>query len=222
MPLVDLAIDRVAGLVPTGRVAVNVHHGREQMEAHLDGRVHLSIEEREGLGTAGGVAAASEWIGDDDLVVVNGDTWCPGDLAPVVETWDRERVRLVVEGEPELAPTSRVVASMMPSSAVRALRPEPSGLYEVCWRDAAARGALDVVSWDGPLVDCATPRDYLVANLAASGGRSVVDPTAVVEGELDRCVVWPGARVGPLESLRGAIRASAEVTVLVRPLPTSW
>ena len=38
----------------TGAVAVNVHHGRGQFEAHLDGAgVHLSIEVDEALGTAG-------------------------------------------------------------------------------------------------------------------------------------------------------------------------
>ncbi|QGG95517.1 sugar phosphate nucleotidyltransferase [Actinomarinicola tropica] len=220
-PLVDLALERVAPLVAPGRVAVNVHHGRAQMEEHLAGRAHLSIEEHEALGTAGGVAAVAEWLGDDGLVVVNADTWCRGDDASILEGWDGERVRVVVEGAPELGPRSRIVASVMPAAAVRRLRPEPSGLYEVCWRDAAAAGRLDVVGWSGRLVDCATPRDYLVANLVASDGRSVVGEGASVDGDLDRSVVWPGATVRAGEALVGAIRASAEMTVLVRPLPAA-
>ena len=39
---------------------------------------------------------------------------------------------------------------------------------------------------------------------------------AVVAGELDRCVVWPGAVVWPGESLSRAIRLTDTATVLVR------
>ena len=46
-----------------------------------------------------------------------------------------------------------------------------------------------------PFVDCGSPQDYLAANLLASGGESVVEPGAVVEGKLDRCVIWSDARV---------------------------
>lgn len=212
--LVDHGIERVAEVVE--RVAVNVHHGRDQMVTHLDGRVHLSIEDRPGLGTAGGVAGVAGWADHADLVVVNGDMWCPGDLGPVVEAWDRERVRVVVAGEPELGPRSRIVASLMPNEAVRRLRVEPSGLYEVCWAPLAQAGALDVVGWDGPFVDCATPRDYLAANLAASGGISVVGDGAVVDGHIERTVLWPGAVVAAGERLVDAIRTGPEVTVLVR------
>lgn len=222
VPLVDLGIDRVAPLVPPGRVAVNVHHGRAEMEAHLAGRgAHVSVEEAEALGTAGAVGAVADWVGEDGLVVVNGDTWCPGDLTPALAGWDGERVRVVVAGPPEFGPRSRIVASVLPASVVQGLAPVPSGLYEVCWRDEAAAGRLDVVGWDGPFVDCATPRDYLVANLAASGGRSVVGEGAVVEGDVDRCVLWPDTRVRPGERLVGAIRAGPAMTVLVRPLPAA-
>lgn len=222
VPLLDLALARVAPLVPRGRVAVNVHHGRGALEEHLAGRdVHLSVEEHEALGTAGAVGAVAEWAGDDGVIVVNGDTWCPGDLTPALAGWDGERVRVVVAGPAEFGPRSRIVASVMPAAAVHRLAPVPSGLYEVCWREAAAAGRLDVVGWDGPFVDCATPRDYLAANLAASAGRSVVGEGCEVEGELDRSVLWPGTRVRAGERLVGAIRASAAMTVVVRPLPTS-
>lgn len=218
--LVDHALGRVLPLVPFGRVAVNVHHARQQMEAHLAGRgLHLSFEEGVALGTAGGVAAVADWAGGDDLLVVNGDTWCPGDLGPVVADWDRERVRVVVEGAPAFGPRSRIVASVLPAAVVRSLPAGPSGLYEVCWRDAAAAGRLDVVGWSGPVVDCATPRDYLIANLAASGGRSVIGDGAVCQGSVDRSVLWPGARVHRGERLVGGIRTGGGVTVLVRPLP---
>ena len=78
----------------------------------------------------------------------------------------------------------------------------------------AEAGAGDVA------IDCGTPADYLAANLHASGGASVVDPGAVVEGHVERCVVWDGAHVGPAEHLVDAIRAGtrdAPVTVLAHP-----
>lgn len=48
--------------------------------------------------------------------------------------------------------------------------------------------------------------------MAASGGENVVGPGAVVEGEIIRTVVWPGARVAKGERLVDAIRAG-DVTV---------
>jgi N-acetyl-alpha-D-muramate 1-phosphate uridylyltransferase len=96
------------------------------------------------------------------------------------------------------------------------LEATPSGLYEVCWGPELAAGRLDVVGSDAPLVDCATPADYLAANMRASGGRSVVGEGAVVLGTLERSVVWPGATVHAGETLVGTIRASDDLTVVVR------
>jgi N-acetyl-alpha-D-muramate 1-phosphate uridylyltransferase len=212
--LVDHSIGRVRSV--TDRIAVNVHHAREQMEAALAGVVHLSMEEIPGLGTAGGVAHAAGWVGGDHLLVVNGDTWCPGDLAPVVDSWDRERVRVVVTGPPQLGPGSRIVASLVPNRRLADLAVEPTGLYEVLWAPEAAAGRLDVVGWDGPLIDCATARDYLAANLAESGGESVIGAGAAVDGSVTRSVVWPGGRVWAGEVLVDAVRTDDRVTVLIR------
>lgn len=224
--LLDHAIDRLAEVV--SRVVINTHRDEDLMDAHLQARrdghtgpappveTVLSVEDRPGLGTAGAVAAASVLIGGDDLLILNGDTWAPGSLAPVIEDWDRERVRVVVAGEARFGPRSPIVASMMPAHAVATLVPTPSGLYEVCWRPLAASGRLDVVGWDGPVIDCATPADLLAANLALSGGESVIGEGARVEGTVVRSVVWPGARVWPDEHLVDAIRTDAGMTVLVR------
>jgi N-acetyl-alpha-D-muramate 1-phosphate uridylyltransferase len=215
--LVDHALERVAAVA--GRTAVNVHHGRDQMERHLAGRVHLSVEDEEALGTAGAVGRLRPWLDGSDVVVINGDTWCPGDVTALVDAWDRRRVRVVVsgpDGPATLGPRSRIVGSMLPWSVASSLAATPSGLYEVCWRPRLGTGELDVVGWDGPLVDCATPADYLAANLAASGGRSVIGEGAVVDGTLERSVVWPGATVHPGEVLVDSIRASDEMTVVVR------
>jgi N-acetyl-alpha-D-muramate 1-phosphate uridylyltransferase len=213
--LVDLAIARARTAVgPNGAVAVNVCHGREMVEAHLEGRVHISVEEGEALGTAGALGLLRPWIDGRGVLVLNGDTWAPGDLEGVVDGWDRSRIRVLVSGEDHLGPESRIAGSLMPWREVARLEPEPAGMWEVSWRDRLDE--IEVVRWDGPWVDCGTPAQYLWANLAASGGVSVVGEGAQVEGRLDHCVVWPGARVRPGESLAYAIRADDYMTVLVR------
>lgn len=218
--LVDLAIARAR--TATAAVAVNVHHGREAIGAHLaaDPGVHVSVEEPEALGTAGAVAHLRPWIDGRGVLVLNGDTWAPGDLGAAVGGWDRERVRILVagpdRGRPVLQPTSRIVAAFLPWSEVARLAPVPSGLWEASWRHLRAPDRLEVMAWPGPCLDCGTPARYLAANLAASGGRSVVGPGCVVEGSIERSVLWPGTRVRKGESLVDAVRADVAVTVLVR------
>src|SRR5262245_2968801 len=78
VPLVDLAIERVRTV--TDSVAVNLHHGREALAAHLGGRVHLSIELPEALGTAGAVGRLRDWVDGRAVVAVNADAWTPDGL----------------------------------------------------------------------------------------------------------------------------------------------
>ena len=229
-PLVDWALDRMA-TVPLTRVAVNVHHGRQSLEGHLhririhDGGLgapelkvplHISVEEREALGTAGALGFLRPWIDGAGTLVLNADTWCPGSLEGFVTGWDGERARLLVVGGEHLEPTSKVAAALMPWSEVAGLDTVPAGLYEASWRDAEAAGRGEVVRHDGPFVDCGTPAQYLEANLAASGGGSVIEPGARVEGTLEECVLWADAVDGPSERLRRAIRVTGSLTVLVR------
>src|SRR5205085_7317613 len=68
-PLVDHALGRFAGV--TDSLAVNVHFHRPLLEAHLRGRVHLSLEEDEPLGTAGAIGWLREWIDHRPVLVVN-------------------------------------------------------------------------------------------------------------------------------------------------------
>jgi N-acetyl-alpha-D-muramate 1-phosphate uridylyltransferase len=218
-PLVDVALRAVGTVVDDGAVAVNVHAGREALDAHLRGRAHVSVEEREPLGTAGGVAWLRPWLDGRPALVVNGDTWHTYDLGPLVRDWDRERVRVLVAGDPAapLGPATLVLGSLLPAWAVARLPAEPSGLSVVCWRPAAAAGRLEVVGGvTGRCIPCDRPRDYLAANLAASGGSPVVGEGAVVEGRLVRSVVWPGGVVRRGEELVDAIRVGRRMTVLVR------
>lgn len=215
VPLVDLAVERAAALV--GAVAVNVHHGRDQLEPHLAARgdVHVSVEADEALGTAGALGHLRPWIDGRAALVLNADAWCPDPLAPLVHGWDGERVRLLLVGADELRPSVQVAGCLLPWRAVADLPSTPAGLYEVCWRPWADRDAVEVVRHDGAFVDCGTPADYLAANLAATGG-ATAGAGAVVAGVTERCVLWPGAVVGTGEVLREAIRTSAGRTVLVR------
>ena len=79
IPLADWGVARLAPHV--GRTAVNVHHHREQMTAHLADRgLHLSVEEAEALGTAGALGALRDWVAGDAVLLTNADSWSP--LAP--------------------------------------------------------------------------------------------------------------------------------------------
>ena len=214
--LLDLALDRLAPLV--GALAVNVHHGRAAMEEHLAARpgVHVSIEEPVALGTAGAVGRLRPWIAGRAVAVVNADAWCPDPLDPLLAGWDGTRVRLLLVGADALSPRVAVAGCVLPWEAAAELSDEPNGLYEVCWKPWADRGAVEVVRHDGPFVDCGTPADYLAANLAASGGASVIGAGAVVDGTVERSVVWPEAVVEAGEVLHEAIRTTEGRTVLVR------
>jgi len=218
--LVDLALDRAR--TATAAVAVNVHHGRAAVEEHLAGDpgVHVSVEEAEALGTAGAVARLRPWADGRGVLVLNGDTWAPGDLAAATAGWDRDRVRLLVAGDDRLRPpdrpTSPIVAAFLPWAEVARLAPVPSGLWEASWRALHAAEALEVVRWDGPCLDCGTPARYLAANLASSEGAPVIGEGCEVDGTVVRSVLWPGTRVRRGEELVDAVRADDAMTVLVR------
>jgi NDP-sugar pyrophosphorylase family protein len=214
VPLVDLAIERVGAV--SDAVAVNVHHGRDALLAHLGDRVHVSLEEQVPLGTAGAVGALRSWLAGRPVVVVNADAWCRGGLDLLVEGWDGATLRVLLAGGGPLRAGSLIAGAVLPGEIAGALPPEPAGLYEAVWRDAMAEHRLETVAFDGPFVDCGTPAAYLAANLASSGGASVIDSSAVIEGRVERSVLWEEAVVVPGEQLTDAIRVNRRVTVLVR------
>jgi N-acetyl-alpha-D-muramate 1-phosphate uridylyltransferase len=217
-PLVDHVLERVRR--HTTSVAVNVHHGRAQMLAHLAGRAHLSVEAPEALGTAGAVGQLRGWLDGRGALIVNADAWQRDDLSALVSGWDGERIRLLVVSDPDrgdFGPWRFAGASLLPWRLAARLPAEPAGLYELCWRVPHEAGELDLVRSEAPFFDCGTPADYLAANLEASGGESVVGAGAVVEGELARSVVWPWGRVRAGERLVDAIRVGTSVTVPATP-----
>jgi len=233
VPLLDQAVERARPVAD--RLAVNVHHGRDQLERHLASmpEVHVSVEPDRALGTAGALGHLRGWLAGRDVMAVNADTWCDADLTPFAQGWDRTRPRVVVAGEAAFGPRARVVATFLPWKHVAGLDDTPAELYETVWRPAAAAGQLDVVGYDGAFFDCGTPASYLAANLGAvaRAGSSIIGPHThlagavvdsvvgegcTVDGHVRSSVVWEGGEVAAIERLDRAIRVSATMTVLVR------
>ncbi len=207
-PLVDWAVDRVTPHVSS--VAVNAHDSQPQLVEHLAGRVHVSVESGERLGTAGALGRLRGWIDGRHVLVHNADSFVDDDLAALVDGWTGEQPRLLVRREPHPSDSGDLKflgVSLLPARIAATLPDEPCGLYSLAWRPAYDAGLLETVEARGTSIDCGTAADYLRANLHVSGGESVVDPTAVVEGSITRCVVWPGARVEAGEVLVDTIRS---------------
>jgi CTP:molybdopterin cytidylyltransferase MocA len=211
VPLLDRNLAAAAEVTPD--LAVNARYLGDAIEAHLAGRgVHVSREPSD-LGTGGALGYLRPWLDGRDVLVLNGDAYRPGSLRPFVEGWDGERVRLLVvrdEARGDFGPWRFAGASLHPWSVVRDVPAERNGLYELVW----SRVEPELVAWDGTFVDCGTVRDYLAANLHASGGASVAGEGAAVEGELVRSVVWPGGAVRRGERLVDAVRVGDALTVL--------
>lgn len=214
--LLDRAISNVRSV--TGAVAVNAHALADQIVARLcGGDVHVEVEAPEALGTAGALANLADWISGRDVLVHNADAWHDADIrGRLLDGWDGERMRLLVVDRRVAADFGTLLYAgvcLLPARELSRLEPAPTGLYEILWRDRLDE--LDLVVHEGAYFDCGTPRTYLAANLHASGGESVVAPTARVEpgAEVVRSVVWAGAVVHRGERLVDAIRAPGDVTV---------
>lgn len=216
-PLLDLALERISPYAQ--QVAVNIHHHAALMHAALAGRdVHVSHEQPEPLGTAGALGRLREWVDGRPVLLTNSDAWYPpaGDdvVADFVAGWDGERPRLLCvpsrrgAGLRDFDDLHYVGTALLPWWSVRDLTSTPAGLYEVSWSALHGQGRVDLVRADLDAVDCGTPADYLRANMAASGGRPVVEDGAIVEGEVVRSVVWAEERVGRGERLVDAVRAA--------------
>jgi mannose-1-phosphate guanylyltransferase/MurNAc alpha-1-phosphate uridylyltransferase len=222
VPLVDLALARLAaaGLAGPGSVAVNAHHRADLLAGHLDGVVHLSVEERL-LGTGGGVGRLRSWVAGRAVLLVNADTVHDASLDLLLDGWDGERLRFLAAATVAPARIDRVVrlcGALMPWAAIDGLRDEPAGISECVWKPWQRAGRVEIVAAVARFLDCGTPARYLAANLWTSGGRTVLGDGAVLDGFAERCVLWPRARVGRGEVLRDAIRTTAGRTVAVRAI----
>lgn len=185
--LLDLALERLTGLVPVdvAHVAVNAHWLADQVVAHVGERVHLSVEHPHALGTAGAVGQVRDWLSGRDLLIANGDAYYDPEpeLASFVADWDRHRPRLLVvrdearadfEGEWRFAGVS-----LLPWSIASELEAVPSGLYEVVWSQVP----VDLVPTSAGLIDCGTPDDLALArSLAAQRAHGHSDPGPFFHG----------------------------------------
>ena len=170
--LLDAALARVAQVVPVSpsTVAVNAHWLADQIAAHVAGRVHVSVEEPEALGTAGAVGAIRDWLGDRDVLIANGDVWwgADADLAGFVDGWDRRRPRLLVVADPQRPDFEGkwrfAGVSLLPAAIAGTLQPVPSGLYELVW----SRTPIDLVPAQITFIDCGSPEDLERARRLAS------------------------------------------------------
>jgi NDP-sugar pyrophosphorylase family protein len=216
-PLVDGAIRRVRAVAE--HIAVNVNAHRDQMTEHLERHpdLELSIELPVALGTAGALGRLRSWIDGRDVLVHNSDSWHNADLAKyLVDGWDGNSMRLLVVPSPrasDFGHTTYAGVCLLPWAEISKLTEQPSGLYEVLWRNAESEGRLELITYDGPWFDCGSPSTYLAANLSASNGQTVIGKGASIEGSAIRSVIWPGAVVRRGERLVEVIRASETLTV---------
>ena len=221
VPLVDWAIARVEPLV--AEVAVNVHGTQPMLRDHLAGRVHVSVEQDERLGTAGALGRLRPWIAERHVLVHNADSFLDDDLECLLDGWSGDHPRLLVRTEPgksDFGHRRFLGVRLLPAAAVDGLPETPAGLYRLVWAPAYANGTLEFVEVRGTAIDCGTAADYLAANLHVSGGANVIDESAFVAGSITRCVVWPGARVDARETLVDVIR-TPQVTLNAQSPATS-
>ena len=161
--LLDAALARVGQVLPVrpDTVAVNAHWLAEQIVAHVDGRVHISVEQPQALGTAGAVAAVRDWLAGRDVLITNGDIWFDRevDVVSFVRDWDRERPRLLVvedHDRPDFDGRWRFAGmSLLPAHHAVNLQAVPSGLYEVVWNVHP----IELVATSATYIDCGTASD---------------------------------------------------------------
>ncbi len=216
--LLDLALESVRPFA--SNVAVNVHYLPGLIRDFLrDADIHISDESEALLGSAGALGHLHKWIAGRDVLVRNSDAYLTADLNELVDGWDGQRPRLLGRRRPaasDFGDIQYVGACLLPASDVSQLPDEFASLYDLIWKPAFDANEIEFMMTSGEFVDCGTPADYLHANLIASGGRSVIGPGAVVEGELVRSVVWSNGHVGPDESLTDCIRVGGDLTIDAR------
>ena len=136
-PLIDHVFDRLRA-AGVERVVVNVHYLPDVIEAHLAGRypdmeVLISDERAMLLETGGGLARARPLLGDEPVLVVNGDSlWIDGPVDAIkllAARWDPARMDMLLlmvpfarahnlggMGDFRLAPDGRIVGRRKPGT----------------------------------------------------------------------------------------------------------
>lgn len=196
------------------RVVVNAHHRGDDLHAFARTRespIAIS-DEKELLGTAGGLAHAAGLLGGGDVLVWNADILAAVDLRPLVaahETSGAEatlvvRPRAQGEGPVGVDEWGRIVrlrqerfgdelhggdfvGISVVGPALRARLPERGCLVGDGWIPILRSGlTLRIFGYDGPWWDIGTPPRYLAANLAWLDARGATawtgDKVTVADG----------------------------------------
>ncbi len=229
------AIAHVAARVRrvAARVVVNVHHRPEDVAAWARGEGVDVSEERDLLGTAGGVARAAPLLGEGDVLVWNADILSPFDpralvhrAAATLVVRERPRgegnvgvgaggrvVRLRAEAFGEELAGGEFLGIHVLGAELRAACPEIGCLVGDVYLPALRRGVeLAVHVTDAPFVDVGTIAQYLVANRAWLGDRaSWAAADARVSAPIEGSVVGAAAVV-EAPALRSVVWPGARVT----------
>jgi mannose-1-phosphate guanylyltransferase len=192
-PALAHVVDRLrAAGVP--RVVVNAHHRADDIGAFVaTSRMGIAVsEEKELLGTAGGVARAAAALGNGDVIVWNADVLTDVDLRALVaaQALGEAEATLVVQMRPPgsgpvgVDGQGRIVrlrgerladevqggeflGISIVGAGLRATLPEQGGLVEDVWLPALRAGAtLRAFEHASLWHDIGTPGGYLAANLA--------------------------------------------------------
>lgn len=216
-------------------VVMNLHHRPATLTTIVGDGAHLGLSVRYSweqplLGSAGGPRHALGLLDSDPFVVINGDTLCSFDLAPMIKTHLERRDDVTMAVVPNPAPAHYNGIAADPDGRITGFRPrgqaegtwhfvgvqvaraavfadlpdgKPAETVSGIYRDRVARRAGRLGIWHAPttFLDVGTPRDYLAAAIAS--------PPAVPggAGRLVRTVVWPDAVVSPTASLTDCIVA---------------
>jgi hypothetical protein len=218
---VDRLLDRAVRRAEesSSRTAVNTHHHHDQIERFMAQRhphADVIVEDRL-LGTGGAVGNIREWLGDDDLLLLNADTVLEADSTDFVGDWDGERLRMLVVADAARADFHGmwryVGVCLIPNRLAVAVTAAPANLSEELFAPEWGAGRVELVLTTGFYVDCATPRDLLMANLSLSGGATVVSEGAVLSGTAQSSLLMPHSRVMEGESLQMSIRLEDGATL---------
>ncbi|HEY8077239.1 MAG TPA: sugar phosphate nucleotidyltransferase [Labilithrix sp.] len=232
-PAIAHVVERVR--LAASLIVVNVHHRPEDVAEWARGEGIAVSEERELLGTAGGVARAASLLGEGDVLVWNADILSPFDPREIVHRAAatlvvRERprgegnvgigragiVRLRTESFGEEIAGGEFLGIHVIGASLRAACPEVGCLVGDVYLPALRRGeTLDAHVTAAPFVDVGTIAQYLAANRAWLGDRaSWAAPDARVSAAIDESVV--GARaIVEAPALRSVVWPGARVTEAV-------
>lgn len=223
-----------------GQAVVNLHHLPASITSVLGDGSHLGLPIRYSweptlLGSAGGPRRALPLVDSDPFVIVNGDTLCDFDLAPMLATHLASGAEVTLALVPNMdqghyngvllddqdvvtgfiprghtEPSWHFVGVQIASKRVFASLEDgtPAETVAGLYRDrlAAAPGSLRGWRVSTSFLDIGTPRDYLAAALRQPEGFPV-DVTVPESSSLNRCAVWPGTVVDEQVRLEDCIVA---------------